>query len=123
MTTVIGSGNCGNSPKNRLLEELTIAVGSANLSEIRVRVTDSISWIRVGQDSAIGADAVCSLLESCDPADELTIFHVISHGRAGAVNGSARYGAHEEAFCHVFEFNNAKGKLVQAMTTYIVRQD
>ncbi|MCB9137190.1 MAG: hypothetical protein H6642_02445 [Caldilineaceae bacterium] len=120
MTIITGSGNCGNSPKNRLAEELTIALAQANEAEIRARVTEEVAWRRVGGETNKGADALLAAVEALGPARELIIEQALSHGRAGAVNGTLRYATAEEAFCHIFQFNNAKGARVAAITTYAI---
>jgi hypothetical protein len=53
-------------------------------------------------------------------ATALTIAHVMSHGRSGAVDGVVVFGDKERAFCHVFEFGSAKGDDVSGITTYSV---
>jgi hypothetical protein len=45
----------------------------------------------------------------------------VSHGRAGAVNGTLELNNEEVIeFCHVFEFTNAKGTSVGQVTSYII---
>jgi hypothetical protein len=54
------------------------------------------------------------------PATALSIEHVMSHGRSGAVNGVAAFGRKRRAFCLVGEFGNAKGCDVREMTSYSI---
>ena len=51
----------------------------------------------------------------------LQIGRVVSHGRAGAVNGTLELNDEEVSeFCHVFEFTNAKGTSFGKVTSYII---
>jgi hypothetical protein len=53
--------------------------------------------------------------------ERLTICHVVTHGKAGAVNGAIQFeGGPSREFCDVYGFTNAKGTCVQAITSYVV---
>ena len=71
MTRIRQHADCGNSPKNRLVQDLTIE-------------------------------------------------HVLSHGRAGAVDGVVEFGNKRRAFCQVYELSNAAGSRVKALTSYSI---
>jgi hypothetical protein len=50
---------------------------------------------------------------------ELTIQNVVTHGKAGAVNGIRKLtNGKTVGFCDVYEFGNTKGTLVKEITTY-----
>jgi hypothetical protein len=55
-----------------------------------------------------------------DPATNVTIDHVVSHGKAGAVDGMIAFGRKRRAFCHVFEFGSAKGTHVNRIISYAI---
>jgi len=68
----------------------------------------------------IGREPFCRPITRHGPASSVTIEHVISHGKAGAVNGVVEFGRKQRAFCYVFEFSNAKGTAVKAITAYSI---
>ncbi|MBN2559632.1 MAG: hypothetical protein JXQ75_01700 [Phycisphaerae bacterium] len=54
-----------------------------------------------------------------DSIIKLTAWHVMSHGRFGAVSGTIRYRDAERGLCHhLFEFASAKGICVSVITSY-----
>ena len=118
MTRIEASKDCGNSPKNQLLQELTIAVARANRTKIVSILTSDVSWVSVGNKPVEGADAVAKALTRYGPATKLVIEQVVSHGKAGAVNGVVTFGEKQRGFCHVFEFNSAKGTQVSGIKSY-----
>ena len=84
----------------------------------RERITDGIEWHAVGRRPVVGADEFCRAFSRYGPASALSIEHVISHGRSGAVNGIVAFGEKRRAFCHVYEFSNARGARVSSLTSY-----
>lgn len=48
MTEVTVSGDCGNSPKNVFVQELTIALAKGDTKFILKNVTDDVRWNVVG---------------------------------------------------------------------------
>ena len=123
MTRVIISEDCGNSPKNILVQELTIALGKGNTKFLLKNVTDDVRWNILGDKVIQGKDRFAEALEESknDPALELTIHHVATHGKAGAVNGTTKFKNNKtRAFCNVYEFSNAKGTSVREITSYVI---
>jgi hypothetical protein len=56
-----------------------------------------------------------------DKVVELTIHHVVSHGKAGAVDGMTKTkNGKIYAFCEVYEFSGAKGTSVREITSYVI---
>jgi hypothetical protein len=86
-------------------------------------LVDDARWLPAGRKPVVGKEAVSRAIAKYAPATSLTIEHVISHGRAGAVNGYAEFGRKRRAFCHVFEFSSAKGDRIKAITTYSAAAD
>lgn len=117
---IIRSADCGNSPKNQLLETVAIALATCDWEEIADVVKEEITWEKVGDQVVQGAEELRIMLEGAKPCNEITIEHVVSHGRAGAVNGIAVYGAKQNPFCHMFEFGNTKGTSVKSVKTYTI---
>ncbi len=122
---IIPSGDCGNSPKNALLQDVTIALAKRDVDFLLSHVTDDVIWEVVGSDVVEGKAAFARAVDARTASDvtQLTIDHVMSHGRVGAVNGTAEYrDAKSSDFCGVFEFANAKGERVRAIRSYVIER-
>jgi hypothetical protein len=51
----------------------------------------------------------------------LTIRHIATHGKAGAVDGTVRLeNGKLRAFCHMYEFSNSKGSAIKEITSYFI---
>jgi len=123
MVNVIVSEDCGNSPKNQFLEKLTIAFAQRDTGFILSSVTPDIGWQLVGEKQIQGKDAFAAALAqlAADNVVELSIHHVVTHGKAGAVNGTLTLADGQTcAFCDVYEFNGAKASSVQQITSYVI---
>jgi len=123
MTRVTASKDCGNSPKNRFLEELTVAFARGDRDFILRNVAENIEWHIIGSRQIVGQAEFAAELTRVqnDKAVELIIHHVATHGKAGAVDGTiTRKSGQRQAFCDVYEFNGAKGTSVKAITSYVI---
>lgn len=85
MTKVIIGEDCGNSPKNIFVQELTIAFAKGDSKFILSKVTDDIRWNMVGDRLLEGKEKIVEMLEQMknDKAVELAIHHIATHGKAG----------------------------------------
>jgi hypothetical protein len=122
MKVVIGK-DCGNSPKNIFIQELTIALTKGDLRSVLDRVTNDIRWNLVGDRVVQGKDPLVEALKEKknDKTVELILDHVATHGKAGAVDGRIRFrNKNTQGFCHVYEFSNAKGNAVNEIISYII---
>ena len=123
MTKVIASEDCGNSPKKYLPRKLTIAFAKGNSKFILSNITDDIRWNIIGNTFVQGKDNFAAALERMknDPAIELTMHHIATHGKAGAVNGTIKLkNGKTRAFCDVYEFRGAKGTSIKEITSYVI---
>lgn len=123
MTRVITSEDCGNSPKNILVQDLTIALAKRDSKVILDSVTDNVHWNIVGDKRIEGKDNFAKALEKIknEKVVQLTVHHVATHGKAGAVNGTLKLrNGKTNAFCDIYEFNNTKGMVVKEITSYII---
>lgn len=123
MTRVILGADCGNSPKNTLLQQLTLALAKGDLPFLTNKTTEDICWDLVGDRLIKGIDEICTVVESRvrqNQMEEIIVERVISHGKAGAVNGKWVENGKTFAFCHVFEFGTAKGNDVKKITSYVI---
>jgi len=123
MVRVARSQDCGNSPKNLFIQELAIALSEADLNDVLAGVSDEIEWITAGGGAIMGKASLRAALASrrWAPPRVVVVDHVVTHGRAGAVNGTLELpGGRRTEFCHVFEFTNAKGDCVGTIKSYFV---
>jgi hypothetical protein len=123
MTRVIIGEDCGNSPKNIFLEKLTFAFAKGDSKFILSNVTDDIRWTIVGDTSVQGKDNFAQALDQMekDKAAELTIDHVSTHGKAGAVSGTTKLNnGKTRSFCDVYKFSNARGTSIREITSYVI---
>jgi ketosteroid isomerase-like protein len=123
MTRIIIDEDCGNSPKNIFVQDFTIALAKGDSKFILNHITDDVRWEVVGDKVMQGKDRFAEALEERknDQALELTIHHVATHGKAGAVNGRMKFkNKRTHAFSNVYEFSNTKGTSIKGITSYVI---
>lgn len=120
MTKIDNKSHCGNSPKNQLLQDFIAAVARADRARIESILTMDACWQPVGRQPIAGRQACVKALTRYGPATKVVIEHIISHGKAGSVNGIVEFGVKRRGFCYVFEFSSAKGAGVRDITSYSV---
>jgi len=121
MAKMVLSEECGNSPKNQFVSDMTVALAQGDSMFILSKVTDDIRWEAAGGGVFQGKEIFSRGLDQLnkDPVEQLTILHALAHGRAGAVNGTKVLRSGKKiAYCLVFEFNGAKAAKVQGITSY-----
>ena len=84
---VIRSSDCGNSPKQKLLEDMSVTLAGADAGLVDLLAVPELVWLHVEKNPVEGQDAVLSAIPNSGPATEVAIERVVSHGRTGAVNG------------------------------------
>lgn len=123
MIQIIRSEDCGNSPKNIFIQELAIALATGDVEFLLQGVSDEVCLNIVGRKLVQGKAGLADYVRSLgdNQFTTLTIYHVVTHGKAGSVNGAGELteGGSRE-FCEVFEFTNAKGTQVKAITAYVI---
>lgn len=121
MTQVILAEDCGNSPKNLFVKDLTVAVAKCDTSFISSHLTDDARWNLVGERLIEGRGKIIETLEKLkdeQPA-ELHIQHIATHGKAGAAHGKMKFANGKTvAYCHVYEFSNTKGTSVKEIISF-----
>ena len=121
MTKIIVSEDCGNSPKNLFIEKLTAAFAKRDAKFILGNVTEDIRWNIVGDTLIEGKANFGEALERMknEKVAELSIRHIATHGKAGAVDGTTKLkNGITHAFCDVYEFSNSKGTSVKEITSH-----
>jgi len=123
MTKVIVSEDCGNSPKNIFIKDLTVAFAKGNSKFLLNSVTDDIRWNIIGDQQIRGKENFSKALKQMgqNKTEELTVQHIATHGKAGAVNGVMRLkSGRTYAFCDMYEFKDTKGTGVKEITSYVI---
>ena len=123
MTKVIISEDCGNSPKNIFLKDLTASFAKRDSKYLLAHVTDDIRWTIVGSGSIHGKDGFADALKQLKSTKVKTvsIHHIATHGKSGFVNGTTQWeNGRTSTFCDVYEFSNAKGVAVKEITSYVI---
>lgn len=114
--------DCGNAPLKEKLRDLNIAFGKGDVPAISDQLTDDIEWEMVGDRTLSGKQSVLQELDKMKEytASELTIDHIITHGKAASCNGRfvMKNNGDKYAFCDVYEFDksgkNARIKRMQS---------
>lgn len=123
MTRVIAGEDCGNSPKNKFILDITAAFATGDVGFILDRVSEDIVWEVVGRMRIEGKTAFAAALEGLkkEPAAEIEIYHVATHGRAGAANAETRLeDGRRRAFANVYVFSSVKADRVKEITSYVI---
>jgi hypothetical protein len=123
MTKVIVSEDCGNSPKNIFLKEMTAAFAKGDVKYLLAHVTEDIHWNILSYGSIKGKNDFADALKQMKTIKvrSVTIHHIATHGKSGFVNGTTQLeDGKTSTFCDVYEFSNAKGSAVKEITSYVI---
>jgi hypothetical protein len=121
MPKVIKSKDCGNSPKNLLIQSLAIAIETSNALSFSRTVTDDVVWALPGRRSFNGKPACLAYLKAVkrNAPKQVKVRRAINHGRAGAADGTlTQVTGLTLSFCHVVDFSSVKGDRVSAISSY-----
>lgn len=124
MVIVNVQADCGNAPKKIFLRDFTIAFAEDNAAFILAGITDDVRWEMVGSSTTNGKAEVERVLKAMLDSSmvELTIANIITHGDAGAVNGTMTFkDGTTYGFCDVYTFtSHGKKAKIKTITAYIV---
>jgi hypothetical protein len=110
---IICREDCGNAPKKALLKEFRIALARGDLRTALSFVAEDVVCDVIGHRRTQGKDDFAAYAEALksDPAKELVIDNIITHGPTGALNGRlTTAGGAVRAFCDIYVFNGASAK-------------
>lgn len=117
MTKVLGSRDCGNSPKNRFVQDLAVSMECGE--PMPEAFSDEVIWEHSPAKSTLGKNVVLADLAARPKPDFIAISHAISHGKVGAASGEVTFpDGNRRRFCHVFEFTNNKADRVAVVRSY-----
>ncbi len=112
-----GSRDCGNSPKNRFVQEFTIAIESGEMTP--GTVSETVEWEGHSTAPIVGADALLDALKRRKRPEAIMIEHAISHGKVGASSGVVvQADGKTRRFAYIFEFTNTKANCVARVRSY-----
>lgn len=117
MTEVSRSSDCGNSPKNRMAEDIAVALATQDTDFLSQVLDPGAHWSHPG-GTRTTAEAILEQVASGGAPASLAIEHAISHGKVGAVSGSVVREAGRFGFCHVIEFTSVKCSRVRRIDSY-----
>lgn len=119
MTTIKQSRDCGNSPKNRFAEQIAIALETGDTGFLTDVLDEGVTW-EVASGEISGCEQVLAQVKKVQKPKGLSIDHVVTHGKAGAVNGVLEFDSAGRArrFCHVLTFTNAKCQTLRRITSF-----
>lgn len=116
--------------KGTFLQELNEAFANSDTDYIAEYVTDDIRWMIVGDRTVQGKEAFVEALKEMegDEPMELTIHHIITHGRTASVDGVMKMpdgsgDGKAYAFCDVYTFSGFKNPKVKEMTSYVIETE
>lgn len=118
--------DCGNSPKRAFIRDYNIAFAKGDIEFILAHASDDIIWHILGDQKIEGKEAFQKALEEMKSykINEITIHHIITHGKEGAVNGEMLMSDDKRyAFSDVYEFVSAGKTIIKKMYSYIVALD
>ena len=117
MIHVEGSQDCGNSPKNKFVQDVAVALkcGDAEPGAF----SDDVIWENSSTQPISGKSAVLELLENRWRLSSVTVHHAMSHGKVGAASGEVMFeNGQTRRFCHVSDFTSAKANCVAVIRSY-----
>jgi ketosteroid isomerase-like protein len=116
MVEIFCKEDCGNAPKKILLKALTSAFARGTAQrELLPLLSEEVVWEFPGADSIQGKDSVAAMLAqaaaSGNKASKLEIENIITHGKAGSVNGTISMADGKQyAFCDIYLWSSASAK-------------
>lgn len=111
------SADCGNSPKNKMVEDIGIALEMRDCEYLSTILDSEAVWSSPSNITTTARKILDTLITQDKPT-ALTIDHAMSHGKVGSVNGQSERGRGEQRFCHIIEFTSTKCNRVKRIESY-----
>lgn len=114
--------DCGNSPKREFIKDFNLAFFQADTQFIIDHASEDIVWEIYGDKTIKGKGDFSKEIMSMAgcPADELTIHHIITHGKEGACNGEFVMGEKRYVFSDIYVFVSAGKRTIEKIYSYIL---
>jgi len=117
MTRLNRSPDCGNSPKNKMVEDIGIALEMRDFEYLSTILDSGAVW-SYSRSMMTTAKQILDALIAQDKPAAVTIRHALCHGKVGAVNGYAERSKSEQHFCHIIEFTSTKCNRIKRIDSY-----
>jgi hypothetical protein len=123
MTRIKVKADCGNAPKKIFLRDFNIAFAEGNANFIIDHVSNDIHWKIYGDKDVKGKEQFTAEINHMKDyiADEVVIDSIITHGKNAAVNGEMTMGDKVYAFCDIYTFKSASGRIISEMQSYVIK--
>ena len=118
MSRVNRSKDCGNSPKNTFAQDVAIAIEKGDFKALDRILAEDATCSLVDGTEVSRSEFLDSLKTSRSKPATINIDRVVTHGKAGAVDGVSKVGSAQRGFCHVIHFANAKGDRISRISSY-----
>ena len=117
MTQIHGSRDCGNSPKNLFVQDVSVAMERGEA--MPEAFSQDVTWEHPETRLISGKNALLEHIAFRPEPTSIKVLHAISHGKVGAANGEVTLANGDtRRFCHVFEFTNTKANCISAIKRY-----
>lgn len=117
MIQIHGSKDCGNSPKNKFVQEITIALETGKAQP--EYFSEDVVWENASGTPVHGRNALVKELAARPEPAAIIVLHAISHGKVGAANGEVTFGdGGSRRFSYIFEFTNTNASSISLITSY-----
>lgn len=117
---IIESEDCGNSPKNKMVQKIAIAIIKKDTDKIKNLCTKDIVWDISGVDQFQGHESLKNAISTLSKRKiaEVEIDTAISHGRKGASFAIGKQEGNAVIVqANIIEFKSAKGSIIAKITT------
>lgn len=119
---VIGSLNCDNAPKKRMIRDYLIASTAVNQSILESLLSESLKWIVPGELQIDGrTHFIQELLNHQEQISSLEILSIITHGKNGSAHGimTTKKGG-KIYFSDIFRFSShQKDARITQITSFV----
>lgn len=116
-TRIEGSADCGNSPKNKLAQDIAVGLETNDLDADLLG--DEVVWRTSDGQEIAGADAIIAALGKLAAPKKVSVDHAISHGKVGASNGvTTTANGDAQGFAHVITFTSTSAKKIARIESY-----
>ena len=119
MVEIIGSKDCGNSPKNNFIEKIAVGLEIGDWEFLCEALSDEAVW-ELTDGSVVEGDSLRAHIKNCGKGVTFVkIEHVLSHGKSGSAAGHTHDKKGKALhFCHFIEFTTAKCVKIKRVRSY-----
>lgn len=109
---------CGNSPKNKFLAQLCVAVFGLAPLPAEIAYDDAIEFNDFESEPVAGIEAMSAAISEQNLPTKLVLEDVATHGKSGFIDGVVRFGDQAVPFALKVRFKSAAAKSVTQIRFY-----